>query len=172
LYQAGQAQGRFNTEFSEINTGLGLNLGRYGVLKSGLLLRNQKVSTRIGSDSLLPADRSSSTSAWFALADLDRDGIADQAGGSPQITAAVGEGVDAQGKSLTRNVCSGIASMYQPQDLVGKLTVLVANLAPRKMKFGLSEGMVLAASHADEKAEPGIYILEPFPGAKPGMRIH
>lgn len=72
LYQAGQAQGRFNTEFSEINTGLGLNLGRYGVLKSGLLLRNQKVSTRIGSDSLLPADRSSSTSAWFALADLDR----------------------------------------------------------------------------------------------------
>ena len=69
-------------------------------------------------------------------------------------------------------VFSGIASMYQPQDLVGKLTVLVANLAPRKMKFGISEGMVLAASHADEKAEPGIYILEPFPGAKPGMRIH
>ena len=62
--------------------------------------------------------------------------------------------------------------MYQPQDLVGKLTVLVANLAPRKMKFGISEGMVLAASHADEKAEPGIYILEPFSGAKPGMRIH
>ena len=62
--------------------------------------------------------------------------------------------------------------MYQPQDLVGNLTVLVANLAPRKMKFGISEGMVLAASHADEKAQPGIYILEPFPGAKPGMRIH
>jgi methionyl-tRNA synthetase len=80
--------------------------------------------------------------------------------------------VDAQGKTRTRNVFSGIASMYQPQDLVGKLTVLVANLAPRKMKFGISEGMVLAASHADEKAEPGIYILEPLPGAKPGMRIH
>ena len=62
--------------------------------------------------------------------------------------------------------------MYQPQDLVGKLTVLVANLAPRKMKFGISEGMVLAASHADEKNQPGIYILEPFPGAKAGMRIH
>ena len=89
-----------------------------------------------------------------------------------RLTLDVGEGVDAQGKPLTRNVFSGIASMYQPQDLVGKLTVLVANLAPRKMKFGLSEGMVLAASHADEKAEPGIYILEPFPGAKPGMRIH
>ena len=67
---------------------------------------------------------------------------------------------------------SGIASMYQPEQLVGKLTVLVANLAPRKMKFGLSEGMVLAASHADEKAQPGIYVLEPFPGAQPGMRIH
>jgi methionyl-tRNA synthetase len=62
--------------------------------------------------------------------------------------------------------------MYQPEQLVGKLTVLVANLAPRKMKFGLSEGMVLAASHADDKADPGIYVLEPFAGAKPGMRIH
>jgi methionyl-tRNA synthetase len=62
--------------------------------------------------------------------------------------------------------------MYQPEQLVGKLTVLVANLAPRKMKFGMSEGMVLAASHADEAANPGIYVLEPFPGAQPGMRIH
>jgi methionyl-tRNA synthetase len=48
---------------------------------------------------------------------------------------------------------------------------MVANLAPRKMKFGLSEGMVLAGSHADEKTTPGIYILEPFPGAQPGMRV-
>ncbi len=45
---------------------------------------------------------------------------------------------------------------------MGKLTVLVANLAPRKMKFGVSEGMVLAASHGDEKAKPGIYVLEPL----------
>jgi NTE family protein len=72
LYQAGRAQARFKTEFTEINTGLGLNLGRYGVLKSGLLLRHQNVSTRIGSDSLLPAERAGNTSAWFALADLDR----------------------------------------------------------------------------------------------------
>jgi len=50
--------------------------------------------------------------------------------------------------------------------------VLVANLAPRKMKFGVSEGMVLAASHGDEAANPGIYILNPWPGAVPGMRIH
>ena len=56
-------------------------------------------------------------------------------------------------------------------DLEGKLTVMVANLAPRKMKFGVSEGMVLAASHADEKANPGIFVLEPFPGAQPGMRV-
>jgi peptidyl-prolyl cis-trans isomerase SurA len=54
----------------------------------------------------------------------------------------------------------------------GKLTVMVANLAPRKMKFGVSEGMVLAASHADEKAQPGIHVLHPWPGATPGMRIH
>jgi methionyl-tRNA synthetase len=82
-----------------------------------------------------------------------------------RLTLDVGEG-------RTRNVFSGIASMYKPEDLVGKLTVMVANLAPRKMKFGVSEGMVLAASHADEKAEPGIYVLHPWPGAQPGMRIH
>ncbi|MBS0502030.1 MAG: methionine--tRNA ligase [Proteobacteria bacterium] len=75
------------------------------------------------------------------------------------------------GEGRTRNVFSGIASAYQPEDLKGKLTVLVANLAPRKMKFGISEGMVLAASHADEKAQPGIYVLEPFAGAQPGMRV-
>ncbi len=82
-----------------------------------------------------------------------------------RLTLDVGEG-------RTRNVFSGIASMYKPEDLVGKLTVMVANLAPRKMKFGVSEGMVLAASHADEKAQPGIYVLHPWPGAQPGMRIH
>jgi methionyl-tRNA synthetase len=81
-----------------------------------------------------------------------------------RLTLDVGEG-------KTRNVFSGIKSAYAPQDLVGKLTVLVANLAPRKMKFGVSEGMVLAASAADEKADPGLYILNPWPGAKPGMRI-
>ena len=88
-----------------------------------------------------------------------------------QLTLDVGE-KDENGQPRTRNVFSGISSMYQPEQLQGKLTVMVANLAPRKMKFGLSEGMVLAASHADEKAHPGIYVLEPFPGAMPGMRIH
>jgi methionyl-tRNA synthetase len=81
-----------------------------------------------------------------------------------RLTLDVGEG-------KTRNVFSGIASMYKPEQLVGKLTVMVANLAPRKMKFGVSEGMVLAGSHADEKSTPGIHILEPWPGAQPGMRV-
>lgn len=75
------------------------------------------------------------------------------------------------GEGRLRQVFSGIKSGYQPEDLTGKLTVLVANLAPRKMRFGVSEGMVLAASHADDKQDDGIYILEPWPGATPGMRI-
>lgn len=81
-----------------------------------------------------------------------------------RLTLDVGEG-------RYRNVFSGIKSMYKPEDLVGKLTVMVANLAPRKMKFGVSEGMVLAASAKDEKANPGIYVLNPWPGAEPGMRV-
>ena len=81
-----------------------------------------------------------------------------------KLTLDVGEG-------RTRTVFSGIRSAYAPEQLVGKLTVMVANLAPRKMKFGISEGMVLAASHADEKAAPGIFVLEPGPGAVPGMRV-
>jgi methionyl-tRNA synthetase len=88
-----------------------------------------------------------------------------------RLTLDVGE-KNAEGQPTTRNVFSGIASMYKPEELVGQLTVLVANLAPRKMKFGMSEGMVMAASHADEAATPGIYILNPWPGAQPGMRIH
>ena len=81
-----------------------------------------------------------------------------------RLTLDVGEG-------RTRNVFSGIKSAYQPEQLIGKFTVMVANLAPRKMKFGISEGMVLAASAADEKANPGLYILEAWPGAEPGMRV-
>jgi methionyl-tRNA synthetase len=75
------------------------------------------------------------------------------------------------GEARTRSVFSGIQSAYAPEQLVGKLTVVVANLAPRKMKFGVSEGMVLAASHADEKAHPGLFILEPQAGAVPGLRV-
>lgn len=81
-----------------------------------------------------------------------------------RLTLDVGEG-------RHRQVFSGIKSAYKPEELIGKFTVMVANLAPRKMKFGLSEGMVLAASDADETNNPGIYILEPWPGSKPGMRV-
>ena len=69
--------------------------------------------------------------------------------------------------SETRNVFAGISSAYSPEQLEGRLTVMVANLAPRKMRFGVSEGMVLAAGSDDA----GLYILNPDSGAKPGMRI-
>ena len=88
-----------------------------------------------------------------------------------RLTLDVGEGLDPEGRPILRNVFSGIASAYQPAALIGKHTVLVANLAPRKMKFGISEGMVLAASHTDDKVAAGIYVLEPLPGAVPGMRV-
>ena len=66
-----------------------------------------------------------------------------------------------------RNVFAGIKSAYTPEELEGKLTVMVANLAPRKMRFGVSEGMVLAAGPGGKE----IHILEPDSGAKPGMRV-
>ncbi len=71
------------------------------------------------------------------------------------------------GEANTRQVFAGIKSAYDPSTLEGRLTVMVANLAPRKMKFGLSEGMVLAAS--DESGGP--FILAPDAGARPGMRV-
>ena len=67
----------------------------------------------------------------------------------------------------TRNVFAGLSNAYKPEDLEGKLTVMVANLAPRKMRFGVSEGMVLAAG----TGETELYILHPDSGAKPGMRV-
>src|SRR5262249_38178113 len=71
------------------------------------------------------------------------------------------------GEERQRTVFAGIKSAYKPEDLIGRLTAMVANLAPRKMKFGLSEGMILAASGDS----PGIYLLSPDSGAQPGMRI-
>ena len=67
----------------------------------------------------------------------------------------------------TRNVFAGIKSAYEPADLEGRLTVMVANLAPRKMRFGVSEGMVLAAGPGGDD----LYILEPDEGARPGLRV-
>jgi methionyl-tRNA synthetase len=68
---------------------------------------------------------------------------------------------------VTRNVFAGIKSAYSPEDLEGKLTVMVANLAPRKMRFGLSEGMVLAAGAGGKE----LFILSPDTGAQPGMKV-
>jgi methionyl-tRNA synthetase len=76
-------------------------------------------------------------------------------------------GLDKSGAPLTRTVFSGIKSAYDPADLVGKLTVVVANLKARKMKFGLSEGMILAAGPGGED----IWLIEPHAGAEPGMRV-
>jgi len=66
-----------------------------------------------------------------------------------------------------RNVFAGIKSAYKPEDLVGRKTIMVANLAPRKMKFGISEGMVMAAGPGGEE----IYLFSPDEGAEPGMRV-
>ena len=71
------------------------------------------------------------------------------------------------GGDETRNVFAGIKAAYDPADLVGKLVVLVANLAPRKMKFGVSEGMVIASGPGGED----IHLIEPGSGAKPGQRV-
>jgi methionyl-tRNA synthetase len=71
------------------------------------------------------------------------------------------------GEAQPRTVFAGIKSAYDPGKLKGRMTVMVANLAPRKMKFGLSEGMVLAASGDT----PGLFILSPDDGAQPGMRV-
>ena len=77
-----------------------------------------------------------------------------------RLTLDVGDG-------RHRTVFAGIKAAYKPEDLIGRLTPMVANLAPRKMKFGLSEGMVLAASGDG----PGIFLLAPDTGALPGMRV-
>ncbi|MCA8995778.1 MAG: methionine--tRNA ligase, partial [Planctomycetaceae bacterium] len=72
------------------------------------------------------------------------------------------------GGDETRNVFAGIKSCYNPEDLVGRLVVCCANLAPRKMRFGVSEGMVLACGPGGKE----IFLLNPDDGAKPGMRVH
>ena len=154
-----------------------------------------------GASASMPASAGASSAGWAvaALAPVDADEAAEPAAAdieelAPEISIddftkidlrvariVNCEHVEGAGKLLRltldvgegrhRNVFSGIKSAYKPEDLVGKLTVMVANLAPRKMKFGVSEGMVLAASHADEKSRAGIYILNPWPGAEPGLRV-
>ncbi|MGL5948384.1 MAG: methionine--tRNA ligase [Aeromonas sp.] len=100
----------------------------------------------------------------FAKIDL-RVALIKHAEGVPEADKLLKLQLDLGGE--TRQVFAGIKSAYQPEDLQGKLTVMVANLAPRKMRFGLSEGMVLAAGPGGDE----LFILEPHAGAKPGMRV-
>ena len=79
-----------------------------------------------------------------------------------KLTLELGDG--------TRTVFAGIKSGYAPEKLEGRFAVVVANLEPRKMKFGVSEGMVLAAS-GDKGEDSGIFLVSPDAGAKPGMRV-
>ena len=74
------------------------------------------------------------------------------------------------GEGRIRQVFSGIRAFYKPEDIVGKLVIMIANLAPRKMRFGISEGMVLCASNPKDKKS--VYLIEPDAGAEPGMRLH
>ena len=91
-------------------------------------------------------------------------------GADKLIRLSLDIGETENGEPRLRQVFAGIKSAYDPAQLVGRLTVMVANLAPRKMKFGLSEGMVLAASDTDNQ-HPGLFILSPDTGAQPGMRV-
>ena len=72
------------------------------------------------------------------------------------------------GGDVRKTVFAGIKAAYEPEKLVGRLVVCVANLAPRQMKFGLSEGMVTAAGSGGTE----VFLLSPDSGAKPGERVH
>lgn len=106
----------------------------------------------------------------FAKVDLRIVRIVDAAyveGADKLLQLTLDLGANADGQPHLRNVFSGIRSAYKPEDLKGRLTVMVANLKPRKMKFGMSEGMVLAAGPGGSE----IWLLSPDDGAQPGMRI-
>jgi methionyl-tRNA synthetase len=84
-----------------------------------------------------------------------------------KLTLDIGEVEN--GQPRLRTVFAGIKAYYDPKQLIGRMTPMVANLAPRKMKFGVSEGMVLAASFPDDQG--GVFLLQPDSGAQPGMRV-
>ena len=84
-----------------------------------------------------------------------------------KLTLDVGEAEN--GAPRHRTVFAGIKAHYKPENLIGRFTPMVANLAPRKMKFGVSEGMVLAASFPDDQG--GVFLLQPDSGAQPGMKV-
>ena len=110
----------------------------------------EKIAAEINFDDFIKVD--------LRVALITKAGYVEGADRLLRLTISIG--------SETRSILSGIRSCYEPKDLEGRLTVIVANLAPRKMRFGVSEGMVLAAGDND-----GIYLLSPDSGAKPGQRI-
>ncbi|MGL6348863.1 MAG: methionine--tRNA ligase subunit beta, partial [Aeromonas sp.] len=114
----------------------------------------------------LADDPISETIAYDDFAKIDlRVALIVKAEAVPQAEKLLKLQLDIGGE--TRQVFAGIKSAYNPEDLEGKLTVMVANLAPRKMRFGMSEGMVLAAGPGGKD----LWILEPQEGAQPGMRV-
>jgi methionyl-tRNA synthetase len=90
-------------------------------------------------------------------------------GAAKLVKLTLDAGETENGQPRLRTVFAGIKAHYKPEDLIGRMTPMVANLAPRKMKFGLSEGMVLAASFPDDQG--GVYLLQPDSGALPGMKV-
>jgi methionyl-tRNA synthetase len=118
------------------------------------------------SDSLLAKDPIAETIQFEDFAKLDlriaRIAKAEHVEGADKLLQLT---LDLGGE--TRNVFAGIKSAYAPEDLEGKLTIMVANLAPRKMRFGVSEGMVLAAGPGGKE----LFILNPDEGAQPGMWV-
>ncbi|QIT54730.1 methionine--tRNA ligase [Aquisalimonas sp. 2447] len=106
-----------------------------------------------------PVDINTFGQVDLRVARIDEAALVDGADKLLQLTLDLG--------GETRNVFAGLRSAYAPEDLRGRLTVMVANLEPRKMRFGVSEGMVLAAGPGGDE----LFILEPDSGAKPGMRV-
>ena len=135
----------------------------------------QEYETQQGNSAAKPAANSSGLEPEielddFAKIDLRVARIIDAEiveGADKLLKLSLDLGLDPQGEALTRTVFSGIKSAYEPETLVGMYTVVVANLKPRKMKFGLSEGMILAAGPGGKD----IWLLEPHSGAEAGMRI-
>jgi methionyl-tRNA synthetase len=134
--------------------------------KEDLAAQQQTKQTKPAADSPLAKDPIADTIQFDDFAKLDlriaRIAKAEPVDGADKLLQLT---LDLGGES--RNVFAGIKSAYAPEELEGKLTVMVANLAPRKMRFGLSEGMVLAAGPGGKE----LFILNPDDGALPGMRV-
>lgn len=135
-------------------------------VEQSTLLPSAEPSAEPAATSELDLDPISETISFDDFAKIDlRIALIKKAESVPKANKLLRLELDLGGE--TRQVFAGIKSAYAPEDIEGKLTLMVANLAPRQMSFGLSEGMVLAAGPGGED----LWILEPHAGAKPGMRI-